>query len=90
MMHRYGKWNGNVYIECVTCYNKLCIRISVFIGIETGKKKKKEKSVRGNHEWNEITVSFINIYSRATFFISFKHVKELKKRSTFLCNNYSL
>lgn len=49
----------NVYIECryvrdVTCYNKLCV--SVCIGIETEKKKKK-KSVRGNHKWNGITVS---------------------------------
>lgn len=58
MMHRHGKWNGNVYMECVTCYNKLCIRVSVCIGIETGEKKerKKEKSLRGNHEWNGITV----------------------------------
>lgn len=32
-------------MECVTCYNKLCIRVSVCIGIETGEKKERKKKV---------------------------------------------
>ena len=55
MMHRHGKWNENVYIECVTvCYNKLCIRVSVCIGIETEKKKKGRKKERKKKVYEEI------------------------------------